>query len=65
MLNCVCLCRKCHDYFGTREFEWMKFVDRLKGAGTYEALEQMANEPWDKDYAKIKAYLTGLLKGAA
>ena len=63
--NAMSLCHDCHAYFGTREAEWMRFVDSKFGAGHYERMEQLANRTWDKDLGKILAELRAYEKRRA
>lgn len=62
MDNCDFLCRTCHDYFGRYGWEFMVWL-RNRGLDV-AALERRANEPWDKDYARVLADLAAQLAEA-
>lgn len=59
MDNCDFLCRACHRFFTDRPAAFLGWL-RARGVDV-DALERRANEPWDKDYARVIAGLRAAL----
>lgn len=62
--NCDFLCRKCHDWFGRNPFAFKDWLVVRMGSNELSALEERANQVWDKSYGRVLAQLSAALADA-
>ena len=55
--NALGLCRPCHVHFTNRPSEFTTWLMDWRGRDWLLALEQKANEPWNKRYDEVLAML--------